>query len=456
MKKRIFIGLIPLLLSGAVSCYGNSDIQEEKKDDEKKEEPGLEIKQFVITWKDYNGEILATSTVKENVVPTYPKSTPTREETEEATYEFKGWEPALKAATSNTTYTATYTETIKEVEIEDGFFATGSDDFHVSFEDMVTNNTISIERNDDGIIITDQNISQYNKEGKLVIPRKYNNETIISIGDTFITSNKGGSLLKEIVFPNTLKSIGSEAMIETGLTTLTLPSSLEICGYNAFTDNTDLRRVDILCPYCNFGQDQEDEQEVDAGSIFYGCSSLEQVNFPEGMSYIGNGMFYDCVSLNNISFPSTMKTISSNAFIGCESLTSINLDGIENLGESAFEYTGLTSVTLPSSLKYCSNAFNSCESLEYAIIKPASTTLTIKINAFSDSNISTIYYEGTQEQFSSKVVIEEYVGTYPGDTPSSPLINSENEDDNIEILYYSQTSQEGSWHYDNDNQPVRW
>ena len=63
---------------------------------------GGEVK-YTVTFVDYDGTGIASGDVKKGVMPTAPEENPTR-----TGYTFTGWEPAIVAVTSNTTYTATY------------------------------------------------------------------------------------------------------------------------------------------------------------------------------------------------------------------------------------------------------------------------------------------------------------------------------------------------------------
>jgi hypothetical protein len=72
---------------------------------------------YTITWKNWDGTVLKTTTVNANSTPTYTGSTPTRASTAQYTYTFKGWTPAITAATANKTYTATYTQTTRKYTI---------------------------------------------------------------------------------------------------------------------------------------------------------------------------------------------------------------------------------------------------------------------------------------------------------------------------------------------------
>ncbi len=65
-------------------------------------------RKYTITWKNDDGTTFTTTTVEYGQVPTAPANNPTKAATEQYTYTFKGWSPALVAVTGNTSYTATY------------------------------------------------------------------------------------------------------------------------------------------------------------------------------------------------------------------------------------------------------------------------------------------------------------------------------------------------------------
>lgn len=78
---------------------------------------------FVITWKDYNGNVLWTDFLDEGETPDYGAA-PARAATAEYTYTFKGWSPAVAEVTDDAIYTATYDSTKNKYEVvfydEDG------------------------------------------------------------------------------------------------------------------------------------------------------------------------------------------------------------------------------------------------------------------------------------------------------------------------------------------------
>ena len=79
---------------------------------------GAAFAQLTATFKNYDGTVLYTQkNIRRNQVPQYKGSTPTRPADAQYTYTFKGWSPAIKAITTNTTYTAQFTATVRKYTI---------------------------------------------------------------------------------------------------------------------------------------------------------------------------------------------------------------------------------------------------------------------------------------------------------------------------------------------------
>ena len=82
------------------------------------------VNTYTITFQNYDGAELQTSSVEYGITPTYDGATPTKAADAQYTYTFNGWDPAIAPATTDATYTATYTTTINTYTItwqnEDG------------------------------------------------------------------------------------------------------------------------------------------------------------------------------------------------------------------------------------------------------------------------------------------------------------------------------------------------
>lgn len=63
------------------------------------------------------------------------------------------------------------------------------------------------------------------------------------------------------------------------------------------------------------------------GCIFSGCTSLQDIVLPEGLTDITWQMFKDCTSLRSVTIPSSIMSVSNDAFSGCTVLTSVIFGG---------------------------------------------------------------------------------------------------------------------------------
>ncbi len=69
---------------------------------------------YTITWKNYDGTILETdNNVEEGTLPTYDGVTPQKPNDDNYTYSFDGWNPEVKVAISDQTYTAKFSSSSK-------------------------------------------------------------------------------------------------------------------------------------------------------------------------------------------------------------------------------------------------------------------------------------------------------------------------------------------------------
>ena len=160
---------------------------------------------------------------------------------------------------------------------------------------------------------------------------------------------------------------------------------------HAFQNNESVRKVTF-----------PDSLTTIFGNAFYGCTNLETVNITAGITRIDGNVFSRCSSLRevtvdsgNASFKAVDGVLFSKAgdtlifYPIAKSGDSYTVpDGVSDIGDYSFYGAGITSVTIPASVRTISNgAFYYCESLRrvtFAGETQAESALeTIESNAFS-------------------------------------------------------------------------
>ena len=181
----------------------------------------------------------------------------------------------------------------------------------------------------------------------------------------------GCSGLTSLTLPSSVTSIGSYAFYGcSGLASLTLPSSVTSIGWYAFED----------------------------------CSGLTSFTLPSSVTSIGYRAFYGCSGLTSLTIPSSVTLIGESAFAGCCGLTSLTiLPGVTSIGYGAFDgCSGLTSLTLPSSVTSIgSYAFYGCSGLTSIYVYLEKTPKLGKdIFKECDAKICTVYVPtGTYDDY---------------------------------------------------------
>ena len=186
---------------------------------------------------------------------------------------------------------------------------------------------------------------------------------------TFSSSAANGSAFDTVSdfpeIPTTVKNISCAFDGCTGLTSITIPSSVTSIGRSAFSGCTSLTSVTIPSSVTNIGS-----------SAFSFCEGLTSITIPSNVTSIGENAFWYCEGLTSITISSSVTSIGDEAFGRCESLTSVTIpSSVTSIGENAFCYCeGLASITIPSSVTSIGeNAFTGCTSLTSIDVDEANT-----------------------------------------------------------------------------------
>ena len=235
--------------------------------------------------------------------------------------------------------------------------------------------------------------------GDIIIPEKVKGNDgveyiVTSLGESCF---KGCSGLTSITIPSSVTSIGESCFSNCrGLTSITIPSSVTSLGDYCFFDCDGLTSITIPSSVTSLG-----------GYCFSGCSGLTSITIPSSVTSLGNCCFYGCSGLTSITIPSSVTSLGGYCFKGCSGLTSITIpSSVTSLGKSCFQVcSGLTSITIPSSVTSLGgDCFLGCLKLETVYFEGKycrSNYANLKIPTTSIIKVPTEYLQGYKDSFGS-------------------------------------------------------
>lgn len=137
---------------------------------------------------------------------------------------------------------------------------------------------------------------------------------------------KGCENLKQIIYPNTLREIGTAAFSGCrNLVTAALPGNLEQIGDYAFSD-TALWQVELPQNLLWLGE-----------GVYKGCSKLSSIKFHKHLAEIPNEMFMNCIAMRKVDLPAGTAAIGREAFSGCTGLIDMIIpESVITVGSNAF------------------------------------------------------------------------------------------------------------------------
>ena len=211
----------------------------------------------------------------------------------------------------------------------------------------------------------------------LVIP-----ESVDSIGDKAFSGCEG---LTGLVIRGSVKSIGDSAFANCKFTSLVISDGVQHIGNSAFENCEKLKTVSMANTVETLGTD-----------AFSFCLELETITLSNKLTKIEECTFYGCFALKTVTLPSGIKEIGSSAF-NSSGITSIDLpSGLETIGAYAFSYSeDLESITIPGDVTTVGEyAFSWCTDLKTVFIPNSEKELELGEYVFFESGIQSIVIPG--------------------------------------------------------------
>ena len=192
-------------------------------------------------------------------------------------------------------------------------------------------------------------------------------EGITKVNKSFYGSSSfyGCINIEEIVFPSTLKAI-------------------------------DKRTFEGSAWYENFNSGSEAVYNGDA-LLMVPASISGTFTVKEGTVIISLCAFYKCTEITEIKLPTSVKIIEASAFHGCSKLENITLhEGIEEIGDGAFSYSGICELVIPSTVTEIDSLASFCTKLKKIVILDANQRTISGIVSYCHALETVIIGEGVE------------------------------------------------------------
>lgn len=364
----------------------------------------------MVTFVDYDGSYLGSTTVDYGKEAVYSGATPSRPAEGRYQYVFAGWSAKLTNLYSDIQVTAQYEKVDREA----------TPGLYFDYDDQTQS-----------YIAAGFNGRLYN--GELFIPKYYNGsdgnhkvtriawEAFRDLSDlksVFIEDNvttiEGYAFaycnnLEEVRLPEGLVTMGDWVFPGTKIKKLSLPKYFHNFTSWTFRDMNNLSEfiIDELNPYY---QSQNGLLLSKNGKTLHAALSLNgQYNYdlsvPEGVTTIASQAVFNDDRLLNLSLPSTLEYIGNNAFSSCHNLRTVTFhDSPCAIDDSAFSSCGnLRAVDFGKELLSISNySFDYCTALT-EIYLPKTLTSLSSTSFRNCSNVSSFEIDAENPWFKSIV-----------------------------------------------------
>ena len=157
--------------------------------------------------------------------------------------------------------------------------------------------------------------------------------------------------LTEVIIPPSVTTIRQQAFYGcSAITKLVVPATVTNMEEDAFGSCTGLETAGPIGGAYNYQFGWTNEIPAYA---FSGCISLYSIDFPSGITKIGDCAFSFCRALSSVTIPENVTEIGYKTFMECSALQTVKLpEGLKTIGEAAFANgESLEAITLPNSVE---------------------------------------------------------------------------------------------------------
>ncbi len=143
-----------------------------------------------------------------------------------------------------------------------------------------------------------------------------------------------------------------------------------------------------------------------AARAFMQNGTIETIQFPAGLKYIGSWAFYECSTLQSVALPDAIEKTDTCCFRHCVSLESVDLgNGIKEVGYGTFlGNPGLTSIDFPASVDIIGQyVVNQCANLKTVNINSESLQ-TVGYLAFAETGVTEVIFPATVDKIENAAV----------------------------------------------------
>ena len=239
--------------------------------------------------------------------------------------------------------------------------------------------------------------------------------------------------IESVVIEDGVTSIGDCAFVRfTNLKSISIPASVETIGFLPFDGCTSLERFDVAEKNAVYSSVDGVLFSKDKTTLkLYPRNKADtEYAIPDGVKTIAKFAFYECQKLQKLSLPASVETIDLSGVDICWSLTEINVaednanycsvDGVlfskdrstlisYPRGNTAEQYV------IPDGTKTVENRSFRCSKYIRSVVIPASVESIGQIT-FYDCALTDVYFTGTQEQWDSILIQNEFTSGVDGAT----------------------------------------